>query len=448
MLAMDSDESTESDYYSPTTSVTDRRRFLAACGASTILAGCSALNSDGDSEPSIDETENGTGDETQDSGFDFSDQQPVSAPMRRSNNVGPLFSPVARGPRNEPGVAWTHSVGFFPENLYINDHAIHVAGDTTLEAIDHDGEHLWEEELETFRNYVADDYILMMNGLSMVERDSRTGSIDTTGIELPSSVTFALSSFQPIWATPDPESEIVLQVTNDRDFQPAEARYVRWDRDTETIVETQTEFQAEMAPIGTDGEQIYGHVGQAVSGGGSIVALDVDSLERTEIIESEDMKAIGSSPAYTSIGYANGRIYYYRTPDGEDPSRVAVDVNTGNIDWEHSIPPTEQSGPMQMYATDDKYIYNSGTVSSVDNLIVIEQETGEVAWEHSGVSATTVGGDIVYGAAGDRILLLDRETGEEIDTIETGVSSLVAYKDRLICISNTGDIIVVAPNEL
>jgi len=431
-----------------------RREFLTAGGVAFVgsLAGCpNDGGNGGDSESNTGATENSdqgnTGDTQAADQPDFSDQQPVAAPMRFRMPSNRMYSPVAQGPQTNPTVEWESPYEDTLYRMYVNEKAIHVITDPEndtdkgIYTLSHDGEELW-----TIDGYFDD---VFLNGTRLVTvaiadsdqnseiyiRDAETGELTTEELGGPpddfgareTNITLPL-------VQPNFESRLLVQTRRDiKTISSTEDAYFSiWNRQQGEYVQHTNSEQVKMYIFGGSGNTVYG-----VNSLESIYALDLETLNQTPIIENQDILSEG----YRYMGFEEGVIYYYRDTD-ESPERVAIDAETGETIWVHSVPPAEQPSKWTMCTPGPEYIYNTSTVSGADGLVVLDRETGEIAWDHSTtVQSTTIAGDVFYAGTGDGVLLLDKHTGDEIDMIETPVpvEALVAYKDRLICLKQEYD---------
>jgi outer membrane protein assembly factor BamB len=424
-----------------------RRQTLLLLGAGgvTSLAGCSEDENEPNTQSGGGETPGESGGENSapEQEFDFSDQQPVSAPMRYSLPIGGLYSPVSRGPRTNPTVDWEHNLEEGIRSVLINDNAIHLFKQNTHDGsqiISHSGERLWNTDGYATPTFVLDDRVASFSfnysGSGSIEiRDSETGALTTEEINAPPDDFGSRdTTIDPAWTQPNFDSEILIQTRYEAGTFSSSTRsyFSMWDRNEKEYISHTESEQTQLFIIATDGENVYGTDYSAEN----IYALDLESLEQTPVIEETQIAGSGDCP----VGYANGRLYYYRDVSGGDPERVAVDVATGETVWEHQVPPAEQPPELNMCTTDDQYIYNTSTTLGGDSLVVLDQETGDVAWNRSGeVRCSTIGGDILYVGTQNGIILFDKHSGEEIDMIDTPyrVDNLVAFKDRLICLSTS-----------
>ncbi len=139
-------------------------------------------------------------------------------------------------------------------------------------------------------------------------------------------------------------------------------------------------------------------------------ALDKDTGEIVWQLDTLGWASVGAT------GYANGRIFV-GTVDGK---MYGINASNGKVEWKFDA--GQNKGIYPHPATDDKKVY---TRSHNGKHYAFDQATGDVVWEVHTANLSGGGGDPdsaatvlwkkhVYGQKrGDRIVALDRNTGEE-----------------------------------
>ncbi|WP_439026064.1 outer membrane protein assembly factor BamB family protein [Haloarchaeobius sp. DT45] len=188
--------------------------------------------------------------------------------------------------------------------------------------------------------------------------------------------------------------------------------------------------------------------GVTVAGGTVVVGSDDGVLAVDAETGSVQWEALAGVPFDTAPAIANGTVYAADRPR-ERPSRLyALDLATGNRQWTFQV--GEQDGSGSYYYVIGEPAYRDGTVYlACENRVAyaVDAETGEELWQtttNGGMNpAPAVTDDAVYvGNDGGTVLALDRATGEVQWKGRAGtgsvVSNVVATKKSVFAVDDSG----------